>query len=360
MAAKKRSFFTTLIFIINWIFALGLLFSYLAYYIKPTLFAPISLFALAYPALLLANGLFIIFWALKVNKKVWLSVLAILLGFLHLSRSYQLNSFKKVHNPNESLRVMSFNVRLFNNLRWIEVDDVPEQVEQLILTEKPDLLFFQEYNENQHFNAQKLGFKYSSEYKVKGSKKRRMIFSKLPVVASNLVRMPVEGKRTLDFLKMDVEWNGKVIRLLNIHLASVGLSKNDYELLENMEHEERNKVEQGVKKMMQSSMEAAIYRQIQSEIVAQEIKESPYPVILCGDFNDAPQSYTYHQIDKLLEDSFIESGQGWPRTYINGPLPWRIDYIFHSEHFKGSNFKVLNNIELSDHYPQVVDLEWED
>jgi endonuclease/exonuclease/phosphatase family metal-dependent hydrolase len=89
----------------------------------------------------------------------------------------------------------------------------------------------------------------------------------------------------------------------------------------------------------------------QARLIALEISKSPYPVIVCGDFNDTPTSFAYHQIAKDLDDSFIKSGKGMGNTYNNNLLPpIRIDYILYSKIFQSSAFSVLN-APYSDHFP---------
>ena len=76
---------------------------------------------------------------------------------------------------------------------------------------------------------------------------------------------------------------------------------------------------------------------------------SPYPIILCGDFNDTPTSYTYKQLSEGLNDSFSNAGLGIGQTY-NGKFPTlRIDYILHSPEFELNSFKTTD-VNLSDHF----------
>ena len=77
---------------------------------------------------------------------------------------------------------------------------------------------------------------------------------------------------------------------------------------------------------------------------------SPYPIILCGDFNDTPTSFTYKQLSKDLNDSFTNSGRGLGSTY-NGKIPaLKIDYILYSPNLNQVDFET-NEVKLSDHYP---------
>ena len=93
-----------------------------------------------------------------------------------------------------------------------------------------------------------------------------------------------------------------------------------------------------------------VLRAQQVKTIRRYIEESPYHIIICGDFNDAPASYSYRQLRKGLKDAFVCSGTGVGRTYI-GELPsFRIDYIFHSRGFESYNFKTID-FRYSDHLP---------
>ena len=70
-------------------------------------------------------------------------------------------------------------------------------------------------------------------------------------------------------------------------------------------------------------------RSLQAQLVKSYINKSPYPVIVAGDFNDTPVSYTYGKIRKGLNDSFVTSGYGAGFTYKGNYPPNRIDYILY-------------------------------
>ena len=73
-------------------------------------------------------------------------------------------------------------------------------------------------------------------------------------------------------------------------------------------------------------------------------------MILCGDFNDTPLSYTYRQLSRKLTDSFIEKGRGIGNTYIGEFPSFRIDYVLHSPTLYTVGY-TREDITLSDHYP---------
>ena len=84
--------------------------------------------------------------------------------------------------------------------------------------------------------------------------------------------------------------------------------------------------------------------------------ESKYPIILCGDFNDVPNSYAYNTIGKNMQNAFVEAGYGIGSTF-SGILPiLRIDQIFYSNQFDVKQFTRIPK-KLSDHFPIIADLE---
>jgi len=90
----------------------------------------------------------------------------------------------------------------------------------------------------------------------------------------------------------------------------------------------------------------------QAMAISTHISNCPYPVLLCGDFNDTPMSYSYSEILRNnLQDAFVESGKGLGRTYIGAFPSFRIDYILHSKSIKSKGFSTMTSNTLSDHYP---------
>ena len=86
----------------------------------------------------------------------------------------------------------------------------------------------------------------------------------------------------------------------------------------------------------------------QARRVMEHVITSPYPTIVCGDFNDTPLSYTYHQFNKLLIDSYRNTSTGIGATYVGKVPAGRIDYIFHSKELNSAQFKI-QEVAYSDH-----------
>ncbi|HKI90012.1 MAG TPA: endonuclease/exonuclease/phosphatase family protein, partial [Draconibacterium sp.] len=147
----------------------------------------------------------------------------------------------------------------------------------------------------------------------------------------------------------DVRIENDTVRIFNVHLQSYQIDPNRYSIIDSLditgEEDLREVREMGTKFKRAFQMRAEQVREIRKYIDA-----SPYLVIVCGDFNDTPASFSYHKLRGQLKDAFVCSGKGVGRTYI-GKLPsFRIDYIFHSDGFVSYNFKTYD-FRKSDHLP---------
>ena len=95
---------------------------------------------------------------------------------------------------------------------------------------------------------------------------------------------------------------------------------------------------------------ANLLRSQQVQDVKREILKSPYPVLLTGDFNDVPNSYSHQVIAAELSDAFAEKGWGLGRTFQFLSPTLRIDYIFYGQPLQLVRF-LQYNWDHSDHKP---------
>jgi endonuclease/exonuclease/phosphatase family metal-dependent hydrolase len=93
----------------------------------------------------------------------------------------------------------------------------------------------------------------------------------------------------------------------------------------------------------------------QADRVRAEIERSPYPVIVCGDFNNVPNSYPYETIGKGLQDAFVKKGSGMGRTFTGISPTLRIDNIFVDGRYSVNQFTRIRK-KLSDHFPIITDI----
>ena len=146
----------------------------------------------------------------------------------------------------------------------------------------------------------------------------------------------------------DIVVKKDTFRIYNVHLQSIHLQRDDYALFDE-EDPSHGDQSSNIFKLFNKIRLAYPIRAKQAEEVAAHIKKSPYPVIVCGDFNDSPMSYSYNQFNSILTDAFRNCSFGLGATYAGKIPAGRIDYIFHSALIGSKDF-VIQKEALSDHY----------
>jgi endonuclease/exonuclease/phosphatase family metal-dependent hydrolase len=325
------------LFAVNIIFAASLLLSYLAVHISPEKFALPAFFGLAYPYLLLANILLALAWAVLLRFEALISVVVIALGITHLTNYLKIgrSTFKK----EGTFKVMSYNLRLFNNYESQNISS-EKKVLAFLKGQKPDILCLQEFYINGD-PAQKdssvknsLGGGYYSHMKMIGSGNNRYYgiatYSRYPIVGRGEIVHP--GSSSLS-IYTDIVVKKDTFRIFNNHLQSFRLRTIDE-----------------VKSLSVSLKKGFISRARQAQTVKGKVNSSPYHVIVAGDFNDTPVSYSYRKIRKGLNDSFVSAGYGAGFTYKGNYPPNRIDYILYDNALDCRVFNIIK-VRYSDHYP---------
>jgi endonuclease/exonuclease/phosphatase family metal-dependent hydrolase len=343
---------------VNILFALSLLISYLAVHISPVTLAAPAFFGLAYPYLLLINIIFVIIWAALLRFEAFISVLVIALGLNHFSNYIQLTRAKG--DKNDSFKVLSYNVRLFNYFESRKGKNSENQVLEFLKTSDADIICLQEFYINgdparaTERIKDSLGGKYYSHIKLLKSWNNRYYgiatFSKFPMVRKGDIIH--QGSSSLT-IYTDIVMRSDTFRIYNNHLQSFGLKRMEKSFIEEMAATNEKQTIGEVKNLSASLRRGFVRRAIQADVLKENIDRSPYPVIVLGDFNDTPVSYTYGKIRKGLHDSFVTSGYGAGFTYKGNYPPNRIDYILYDNGLACSCFEIIK-AKYSDHYPIVA------
>jgi endonuclease/exonuclease/phosphatase family metal-dependent hydrolase len=352
-----RSFFSRFGFVLNVGFGVLLLLIYCSVYVPPDYFWPPAFLGLLYPYLLLINLIFFLYYALRKSWKVLFSLTVILLGYQHLFNYFQpLPNFGKAP---KGVRILSYNVHYFNGDRGKKPSQSSGIIEYL-RKEDADIICLQETS---HYKTGK----YSPEgirdalpgirhYQLAhtGSSIGPLTLSKFPIARLGEIRF--ENSENMVLFSDIVLKPGDTVRVYNCHFQSYKITPEDYSLIDPGKSGSNEQQLREAKLITGKMVIAFSIRARQSRTVAAQIKKCPYPVILCGDFNDTPLSYTYHILGQLLKDSFAEAGFGFSSTY-NGLLPsFRIDYILFSSHFKALSYR-CDRVDLSDHFPVTATLK---
>ncbi|HZL76315.1 MAG TPA: endonuclease/exonuclease/phosphatase family protein, partial [Bacteroidales bacterium] len=318
---------------VNILFAASLLISYLAVHISPDKFALPAFFGLAYPYLLLANILLALAWAVLLKFEALISVVVIALGITHLTNYLKIS--RSTGKKEGTFKVMSYNLRLFNNFES-QTTSSEKKVLAFLKVQKPDILCLQEFYVNgdpvmkDSSVKSALGGGYYSHMKMIGNGKNRYYgiatYSKYPIVGKGEIIHT--GSSSLS-IYTDIVIKKDTFRVFNNHLQSFRLRSIEKSFLEEMTTPDDKETFDEVKNLSVSLKKGFVRRARQAQAVKARVNSSPYPVIVAGDFNDTPVSYSYRKIRKGLNDSFVSSGYGAGFTYRGNYPPNRIDYILY-------------------------------
>ena len=327
----KYNFLNKIIVLVNSILAILLLLSYLLPYISPETVPIFTIISLAVPVLLALNIFFIIYWIIKLKKYFTISLISIILGIGYISNIYKFSE-KKIF-LNDDLKVMSYNVRLFNHYNWSTDSTIVKKISSFIAEKEPDVLSIQEY-----YDAESLQLKYPYQFiktKSNFNKFGLAIFSKFNIINSGSLDLKESAN---NIIYTDILKDKDTIRVYNIHLESLKMNTSQ----ENFGIINSDK--------LLEQMEASFQKQAkQVELFLQHEKKWDGKKILCGDFNNTAFSWVYRELSNEKQDAFKEAGKGLGKTF-NYWYPLRIDFILTDANFDINNFKTFD-IPYSDHYP---------
>lgn len=381
--AKKDSRFIRRIFILlglvlNTIVGVALLFSFFAQFITPAFTIVFTYAGLAFPYLLFANLFFVLYWVFIKYQYSFISLFLLLLNVNNIDKYFQFSGLDKPEKCANCVKVMSYNAKLFgvyNSDNPAVRERESAQVFSFLQNVKPDIVCFQEFF---HDKSGKLGINtvdsvlsvmklnkktpretrqhYATYYPAHLRNEYYFglaIFSKYKILHAEPVQMP-DSLSTNGALYADIKYKNDTVRIYCLHLESFKMDKVDYELGRMIIDNNINDPDFNKKAMKISDKMSVAFRKRarQADAVRAHIDSCRYPVIVCGDFNDTPISYSYNRIARGLKDTFRTSGKGEAVTYHGDAFPsYRIDYILHHRKFNSYGHTVCDSITVSDHYP---------
>jgi len=361
----KHHFFNKIAMFCNHLAAVALLVSYLASSVSPENFYLIAFFGLSYPVLLIINIGFVIYWFLQFKKRWIYSLIIICAGWSTLHRFVQINYSAMPDDTKKIIKVMSYNVKNFDLYNWSHNLETRAKIFDLLENEAPDIMCLQEFFSRDSSELNNLDslmhFQKAKYVHVEYTTHVKRIhhwgiatFSAYPIISKGKVDFGYNSNNICIYT--DIKMDNDTIRIYNMHLQSIAFSKEDYQYVEDLQNDIETQDIEHSKNIFKRLKLAFIKRAKQSDLIEMSIAASPYPVIVCGDFNDTPASYTYSTIANTLSDAFVESGNGLGESYTGVFPSFRIDYILHSKNFKAYDFRTIRE-ELSDHFPVCCYLE---
>lgn len=314
------------------------------------------------PVALLINLVFFIWLLIKKNFLCIIPLLVLVVGFKYVEGTFAINLNKEKENPN-SFSVLSYNTSFFQRtdfdsklnpeintasesykiLKWIQENDADVKCFQEFYHKDSSAMFStldiisQQGEYDYYFSSKYLGWE-DAEFGI-------AIFSLHPIINSGEVLFREGSVNRAAFA--DIVIRNDTIRFINTHLQSMSLSTNNPLASESLSSTKEN-----FKTVYRKFKKGLIDRSFQAEVLHELIYQSPYKVILVGDFNQTPYSYVYHSFKKLLYNAFEKAGNGFGVSYGGRTLFFlRIDNQFYDPKIKAIDYKTHYEMPLSDHFP---------
>ena len=366
---KVRGFTKTSLIITNILIAVFLIIGCYGKYCDPRKYWVTGIFTLGSFYFLLFILLFILFWLFVKPPLSLLGILTLVICWTPLRHLVQIRftpDFITVKHPS-NLRIMSWNVEHFDILEHKTHPERKAEMIKIINGYNPDIACFQEMVagekkgiiNNLQLLMKQLGFQYYHyTYNPKldfdaNHHYRLIIFSRLPIISMHNISYAPSDYNSI-FQYADIVRNTDTFRIFNIHMQSLKFSDKNLNYIEKPTLKDQQDLENS-RNIISKLHIGFLKRSEQSERIKENMNASPYPVIVCGDFNDVPNSYAYYTIGENMKNAFAEKGTGIGRTFYSISPTLRIDHIFCSESFSVEQFVRIRK-KLSDHFPIIADL----
>jgi len=305
--------------------------------VSPNSYAFSVFISLSTPILIALNLLFLIYWVIQIKRPFLISALALAISFMAIQQVYGFEP--KEVMLSKDLKIMSFNVRMFNVFEWIKQENIEEDIVAFFKKTTPDILCLQEY-----YPTKKLDKIYPHRYKKTSIKKTtfgQAIYSKYPIINSGSLNFDASNNNAIF---VDIVRQKDTLRIYNVHLESLGINPRKENFGEKTREKLRLRMEKSFKKQGK-----------QAEKLVEHQKKCAYKIIICGDFNNNAFSWVYQQLKADKLDAFTEAGEGFGKTY-DYPFPLRIDFILSDKNITINHFKTYSE-KLSDHFPIMARLQ---
>jgi len=300
--------------------------------------------ALGLPFTLLFAFVLIIYFAFKRSLYFLISLIAIIINFQFLTHNFSVGRIfnGKPSADSHKIKVSTYNVHSFNLQKdYIPINDIADYINN----ENVDILCMQEYTPNLYSDEETRSafgnFDYMAIRKYSMSEIGLVIYSKFPIIASGILNFHNTANGAI-WADVSISDN-QIVRVINVHMQTTGL---------------KNVLHLGILGSAMNLSDNAMIRARQVQLVRNLIDTTKYPVILAGDFNDLPSTYTFRTLKGKLRDNFIYGGLGTAGTY-KGKLSFlRIDNILSSKSLKCTKY-YSDRKEWSDHNPVIAEFALE-
>lgn len=366
-----QTFIPRLLLCCNGLLIAALLTSAWLPYISPHYWWPGGFAGLLFPVLLCITLVFIPIWILYKKWYYWLCIAAIVLCYKAILVSVSLHPAEEMAIGRQQaplFTVMTFNTSSMGVKSYRLDKELHASILHTLKEASPDLLCLQEFytNDNPALTnniaaIQQLGYPY---YYFTSDKTQWntwhygiILFSRYPVIHARKVPCGYsEAGSGSSILEADIRIHGDTIRICTAQLRSYMFNAADLAQLRAIKTLDGRRAELPAARSLLSKMRYTFTaRAAQTRLLQRLAAESPHPVIVCGDLNDTPVSYTYYTLSRHLQDAFLKKGSGIGRTLSFLSPTLRIDYILAHSRFDVHGYRTFRH-PLFEHFPVMASL----
>jgi len=332
---------------LNGIAAVCLLFAYLSSYVDPQISPIFSFFGVLYPLFFIINVFFMLFWVFAKIKYVSISLIVLLIGFNKIGLYFSNNNDSEVSG--KTITIASLNTQIGKKL-FPKSEEARENLwkkfEDKLIDREIDVYCFQECNKP----PRRLFDKFLADYnKYHPENSIAVTYTKHPIINQGHIKI---GHIYNTCIWTDIQFPDQIVRVYNPHLSSNKISKKTSKLIGQPDLRD-DKTWSDIKFIFNNYGATAKQRVKEVTIIKEHMAQSPYPIILAGDLNDTPLSYTYRLLTENLQDAFVCAGAGIGNTYAGSIPLLRIDYTLVDPKFNILNYEMVKE-DFSDHYPIIT------
>ncbi len=337
--------------LMNGIIGLGLLFCAYSPYLSPVKYPTLACAGLFLPLFLVLNLLMLFFWLLVKRMNIVFPLLFFVAAWDAVWTYLPLNITKvESDGQGDTLKLLTYNIM-----------GMPAGKEGRAQTESPivdylrqseaDIVCLQEFPVYNRSIRKQLSKTYPYIKTILlGGRNGLACLSKYPILSVR--RIPYVSAYNGSML-LRIKAGKDTLAVICNHLESNKLNVKDKEMYQDLlQAPDKSKVETEGRHLLHKLSDAVAVRAVQVDTIARWIARNQFPyLIVCGDFNDSPVSYTHRVISNSLQDAYAEAGFGPGFSYNRDLIYFRIDHVFVSSSFKVLNCKIDRSISISDHYP---------
>lgn len=351
MIRQIRTFTLRLIAAINIAIVVGMLITGYSAYINPLQHPTIVALGITFPFFLIVNLVALFFWVIFKLRYATIPIIGYVLAYIPISIYIPLNV--RAAEPEEGcIKVLSYNVMSYAGTpRYNDAFDI---IYNYIADSGADIVCLQETNDTWRRSIARFHeiYEYIDTTNVSSNQRNTiMLLSHYPIIRKERIHYPSQGNGSVAyFLAKETD----TLLVINNHFET-----NHFTLEEKARYKEmitgemeNDTARAESRRIIHKLRDATLLRAPQARIVHDYISEhTNYPMIVCGDFNDNPISYTRRIVSKNLTDCFVETGLGLGISYNQNGFFVRIDNILCSRDITPYQCKVDDKIDASDHYP---------